>query len=193
VRFPDDEYLDWRRPAGIFVLAPIAGAAAAVVRQLQERSDAKLAAAYPPHVTLAGSSGVGPIRPGTTAEELRRRLEPVAAGTVPMSLTFGPPQQFMGSDIVSLPLDPHGPLRELHDRVARCGLPFGPARFTFSPHVTLNLYRSLSREAARALLTVRVSEPALLDRLVLAETDDPHPPRILLELPFALPAPAEPQ
>jgi 2'-5' RNA ligase len=188
VRFPDDEYLDWRRPAGIFVLAPIAGAAAAVIRQLQERSDAKLAAAYPPHITLAGSSGVGPIRPGTTTAELRRRLEPVATGTGPLSLAFGAPQRFMGSDIVSLPLDPHGALRELHDRIARCGLPFGPVRFTFSPHVTLNLYRSLSRDAARTLLTVRVPEPAVLDRLVLAETDDPRPPRAILELPFGGPA-----
>ncbi len=180
----DDEYLDWRRPAGLFILAPIGGPAAALIHEVQARTDPKLAAAHAPHVTLAGSSGVGPVQPGTGIDEIRRLLTPVAAAVSPLSLPFRPPQRFMGSDIISLPLDPHGPLRDLHERIARSGLSFGRARLTFTPHVTLNLYRSLTREAARALLAVRVQEPAVLDRLVVAETDDPWPPRKLLELPL---------
>lgn len=178
----DEEYAEWRRPAGIFVLAPIAGPAAAIVHEIQCRYDPKLAAAFPPHLTLAGSSGVGPIRPGTTVAEIERYLAPVAATTPLLELPFGSPQRFMQSDVVSLPLDPHGPLRELHDRIARCGLAFGPVRFTFSPHVTLHLYRRLTRDAARALLATRLTHPAVLDRLVLSATDDPQPPRTILEL-----------
>jgi 2'-5' RNA ligase len=190
VSFADDEYADWQRPAGIFVLAPIGGAAALIVHELQARYDAKLAGAYAPHVTVAGSSGIGPIPPGTSIDELRRRLAPVAEATPVLRLPFGAPQRFMQSDVVSLPLDPHGPLRVLHDGIARSGLQFGPVRFTFTPHVTLNLYRSLTPAAARALLAVRVGEPVVLDRLVLSATDDPRPSRTLLELPFAASAPA---
>jgi len=188
VRHLDDELEEWQRPAGIFVLAPIAGPAAPVLAELQRRFDPKLAGSQPPHITLAGSSGVGPIRPGTAVGELRRLLEPVARATPVLRLVLGPPQRFMQSDIVSLPLDPHGPIRALHDRIARSGLSFGPARFTFTPHVTLSLYRTLTPAAARALLGVRLEDPIVLDRLVLSATDDPRPPRTLLTLPFGLPS-----
>jgi 2'-5' RNA ligase len=154
------------------------------VHAIQRRYDPKLAAVHPPHLTLTGSSGLGPITPGTPIEELRRRLAPVAAAMSPLTLPFGAPQRFMQTNVVSLPLDPHGPIRALHDRIGRCGLPFGPSRFTFTPHVTLNLYRTLEPEAIRELLAVRMREPAIIDRIVVTATDDPKPPRTVLELPF---------
>jgi hypothetical protein len=181
----DDEYDDWRRPAGIFVLAPIAGPAAAVIRELQERYDPKLAAAFPPHVTLAGSSGVGPISARTSQDALQRALGPIAASSDQLALPLGRPQRFMQTDIISLPFDPHGPVRALHDRIAQSGLVFGPARFTFTPHVTLNLYRTLTPEARRALLSVNVREPAILDRLTLSVADEAGRPGTMMELPFA--------
>ena len=181
----DEEDEEWQRPAGIFVLAPIGGSAVDAISELQRRFDPKLAGGQPPHITLAGSSGVGPIRAGTSVEELRRCLSPVARTTPVLTLMLGTPRRFMQTRIISLPLDPHGPLRTLHDRIARSGLPFGPARFTFTPHVTLNLYRTLSRDAVRDLLAERMYEPVILDRLLLSATDDPYPPRTLLELPFA--------
>jgi 2'-5' RNA ligase len=178
----DDELADWRRPPGFFVLAPIGGAAAAIIRELQLRYDPKLAAGHPPHLTLSGSSGAGPIIPGTPPEELQWRLAEVARASVPLSLPFGAPHRFMQTNVVSLPLDPNGPIRALHERIVRCGLPFGPSRFTFTPHVTLNLYRTLTPETMRALLLARVREPAVIDRLIVTATDDPRPPRTVLEL-----------
>jgi 2'-5' RNA ligase len=180
--YADDEYPDWERPAGIFVLAPIAGPMAGVIRELQSRFDPKLAGAYVPHITLAGSSGVGPIRADTPVESIRRQLGPIADATAPLHLPFGRPQRFMQTNIVSLPLDVHGPLRALHDRIAQSGLSFGPARFTFTPHVTLNLYRTLTPETERVLMSIRLREPAILDQLVLSATDDHGPPRPVLVL-----------
>jgi 2'-5' RNA ligase len=180
----DDEYDDWRRRAGIFVLAPLAGPAAAIIHELQERHDPKLAAAFPPHITLAGSSGVGPIRAGTSRDALERALGPIVETTEPLTLPLGRPQRFMQTDIISLPLDPHGPIRVLHDRIAQSGLVFGPVRYTFTPHVTLNLYRTLTAAAQRALFAVNVSEPARLDRLTLSLPDEAGRPRGFLELQF---------
>jgi 2'-5' RNA ligase len=182
VRALDDEYEEWERRSGIFVLAPIAGAAAVRVRELQATYDAKLAAAYPPHITLAGSSGVGPIRGDTPLDVIRRQLAPVVESTPPLELRFGRPQRFMQTDIISLPLDAHGPLRLLHDQVARSGLAFGDARYTFTPHVTLNLYRTLTPSAERALLGIRVSEPVVVDQLVLSATSGLGPPTTVLVL-----------
>ena len=178
----DHDEPEWRRPAGLFVLAPIDGPAADLVHALQRRFDPKMAAAHRPHVTLIGSSGVGPIRPGTPIEDVRAALDAVAREMPPLTLAFGAPTRFMQSNIVSLPFDPHGPLRTLHERLARSGLPVGPARFTFTPHVTLSFYPTLTRDRARELLGVRIDEPARLTRLTVSATDDPLPPKVLYEV-----------
>ena len=169
---------------GIFILAELAGAAAERIHALQEQYDPKLARSTQPHVTLAGSSGMGPIARDTTAEELRRVLEPIAAVTPPLVLPFGPPQRFMQTEIVSLPLDPHGPLRELHERIKTSGLRYAQPRFSFSPHVTISFYPTLTPQRARELLALRVSEPAELRALHAYRHRDPLPPVRLVEVPL---------
>jgi 2'-5' RNA ligase len=165
---------------GIFILAELSGAAAEAVRALQARYDPKLARSTQPHVTLAGSSGMGPIDRDTTTEELRRALEPIAAETAPLVLPFGPPQRFMQTEIVSLPLDPHGPLRALHERIKTSGLRFKAPRFSFSPHVTLSFYPTLTPARARELLALRVAHPAEIRTLTAYRHRDPQPPARLL-------------
>ncbi len=167
---------------GIFILAELHGEAAEQIAAINARFDRKLAAAKPPHVTVAGSSGVGPIPPSVTAEELERALRPVAHATAPLELEFGSPIRFMQTDIVVLPLSPHGRLRELHDRIATSGLPFARARFSFTPHVTLSLYPRLTAEAARELLSAQIEGKCLIDKLQCYHTRDPQPARKLLEL-----------
>jgi hypothetical protein len=51
--------------SGIFVIAELDGAICERVHAIQERFDPKLAAESPPHVTIIGSSGAGPIPVGT--------------------------------------------------------------------------------------------------------------------------------
>jgi 2'-5' RNA ligase len=171
-------------PNGLFVFTRVEGPAADRIRELQRRYDPKLAAMHAPHLTLAGSSGVGPIVGSVPIEDIRTAMTRVASATQPLSLPFGPPKRFMQTEIVSLPLDPHGPLRELHDRIARSGLVFARARFTFTPHVTLSFYPTLTRERERELLALRIDEPAQFTTLTVSATDDPMPPQPLFELPL---------
>ncbi len=161
---------------GTFILAELGGAAGARIRALQERYDPKLARESPPHVTLAGSSGLGVVPPDVPRARVLELLAPVGAATPPLELRFGPPERFPATNIVVLPLDPHGPIRELHDRIGRCGLPFARAKFTFTPHATLSFYPTLTPAALRELLAVRVREPATIDRLVVSYTRSPQPP-----------------
>ncbi|MFN8570625.1 MAG: 2'-5' RNA ligase family protein [Gemmatimonadaceae bacterium] len=174
----------WQRPAGIFVIVEARGAAGERIRQLQQQFDPKLAATNPPHLTLVGSSGLGPIVGDTSEDELRMRLAPIARTTAPFALAFGPTTKFLQRNIVVLPLSPHGILRELHDRIARSGLIFNRARFAFTPHVTVNLFRTLPRDELRALLAERVTEPLIVDHLRVSLTDDPAPARDLFEIPL---------
>ncbi len=167
---------------GIFIIAEVGGEAGARIREINEQYDPRLARYKAPHVTLTGSSGVGPIPASVSVAELEEKLVPITSSTEPMSLRFGPPLRFMQTEIVVLPLDPHGPLRALHDRIATSGLPFQQARFTFSPHCTLSLYPTLSRDAAKELLAMRIREPVVIDRITVYQTLDPQPSRKLLDL-----------
>jgi len=168
--------------SGIFVLGELDGEVADEIHAINQRFDPKLARARRPHITIAGSSGVGPIVPETSVEQLRERLAPIARTTPPISLALHPAHRFPGTNIVVLPIDPHGPLRILHDRIASSGLPFGRARFTFSPHVTLNLYKTLTPDTLRALLAVHIDRPVSLRTIQLYHTSDPKPARLLLNL-----------
>ena len=181
----DSELSDkWRRGPGIFVVTDVRGPAGVRIHQLQRAHDPKLANYLPPHITLAGSSGVGPIDASTERGRLRELLGEIAATTAPMTLRFGAPIRFMQTDIIVLPLDPHGALRELHDRIARSGLSFQAARFSFTPHVTLSFFRTLTTAQRRELLALRVEEPFVLDHIRCSLTDEPLPPRAIFELPL---------
>ena len=170
---------------GIFILAELPGEIGERVRAINESYDPKLARYKPPHLTLTGSSGAGPIPPSVGLEEMRNKLEPIASDTPPITLRFQPPQRFMQSDIIVLPIDPHGPIRVLHDRLVTSGLPFTKARYTFSPHCTLSLYPSLDRKSIRELLNIRLPEPFVISAIQVYHTRDPQPSRKLLELPLS--------
>jgi 2'-5' RNA ligase len=173
---------------GIFILFEIEGALGDRIRAIQRRWDPKLANLQPPHVTLIGSSGAGPIRPDVPAAQLRSVLAPIVAHAAPLTLRFGAPHRFVDRDIISLPLDPHGPLRALHESLKLSGLPMDLARYPFTPHCTLSLFPQLTREAIQALMAVREEEPFQLDRLRVYHTRDPQPAKRLLDLTLGTPS-----
>ena len=169
---------------GLFIIAEIGGAAGSLISEINRKYDPRLARYKAPHVTITGSSGVGPLPSSVTTTELWDKLSPITTTTPVLSLELGKPHRFMQSDIVVLPLDPHGPLRVLHDRIASSGLPFQRARFTFSPHCTLSLYPTLTKDVERELMSVRIRAPVIIDTLTVYQTLDPQPSKKLLTLPL---------
>jgi 2'-5' RNA ligase len=162
-----------RARSGIFVIAPISGDVGARIAALQRQYDPRLAALdQAPHITLAGSSGMGPIVPDTPVSELEAKLGAIAADTAPITLHLRRPTRFMQTQIVVLPLDPHGPLRTLHERIKTSGLRAQPPRFFFTPHVTLNLYRELPPNLLAALHAERFDEPVTIDTIEAHLTKD---------------------
>ena len=169
---------------GIFITAELTGPVGDQLRALQRRFDPKLANELPPHITLLGSSGAGPVAPDTPMAVIRAALEPVGAQMPPLELVFQPPYRFVGREIVVLPVDPHGPVRVLHERLKTAGLPFAVARYPFTPHCTLSFYPTLTAESLRALLAVRVETPFLIDRLRVYHTRAPQTPVHLMDVPL---------
>ena len=144
-----------------------------------------MAAELPPHVTLSGSSGMGPIPATTPIEAIRAALEPITSETPALSVYFQPPMRFMQSNVVVLPIDPHGPIRALHERIKTSGIPFEPPRFAFTPHCTLSFYPELSREKLRDLLSLRIDQPVSIDRIAAFKATTLTRTESILELPLA--------
>lgn len=151
--------------SGIVLLAELTGPVADRIHEIQRKFDPRMAAELPPHITLSGSSGMGPMPATTPIDDIRRALEPIARETPPLLVYFQPPMKFMQSLVVVLPLDPYGPIRPLHERIKTSGLPAEPPRFAFTPHCTLSFYPELSREKLRNLLSIRITEPVTIDRI----------------------------
>ena len=178
---------------GIYVTVELEGDLATRIHDLQRRWDPRLARELPPHISVLGSSGVGPIPPDTPVPGLRAAIEAVSGRATPMTLAFGPPMRFIGREIVVLPLDPHGPLRELHEALSAslraAGIRPGVARWPFTPHCTLHFYPTLTTAALHALLAIRESEPWRLHTLRVYHTRDNVTPKLLFDAPLSGPAP----
>ena len=168
--------------AGIFVVAELDEPVRGQILEVQRWADPRLAAGTPPHVTMVGSSGVGPLPLGTPVELLRERIEPITRETPPITMKFERPHRFMQTDIIVLPLDPHGALRTLHERVATSGLPFERARFQFSPHATLSFYPRMTPEMLKRLLALRFDDEVVITGLQFYSTPHPQPSRRILDL-----------
>jgi 2'-5' RNA ligase len=169
---------------GIFIVAELTGAVREEVHAIQRRFDPKLSRGTPPHITIAGSSGVGPLPLDTRVGEIRETLEPILAGLQPITVPFQRPHRYMTTDIIVLPVSPHGAIRELHDAIATSGLVFERSRHLFSPHCTLSFYKTLTPAAERQLMAVRVKEPAVLDCVQFYLSVDLVESRKVLELPL---------
>ena len=170
--------------SGIVLLAELSGPVADRIHEIQREFDPRMAAELPPHITLTGSSGMGPLPNATRVEDMRRLLEPIARETPPISVTFQPPHRFMQSLVVVLPIDPYGPIRVLHDRIKTSGLPSEAPRFAFTPHCTLSFYPELSKEKLRRLLAMRIDEPVTIDRIAAYKAVTITRAENVLELPL---------
>jgi 2'-5' RNA ligase len=172
---------------GIIVMSELHGAIGARLREIQQRYDPRMAAELPPHITITGSSGMGPISPTTTDDELREALTSVAEATPPFAIRFDPPMRFMQSTVVVMAIDPNGPIRALHERIKASGLSYEQPRFTFTPHCTLSFYPELPRERLRELLRMRFDEPVTIDSIQAYRAIDLTRTQKVLDLPLTAP------
>ena len=167
---------------GIFIVADLFGAEAERIATLQRELDPKFANLFRPHVTLAGSSGVGVLRSDTPAEEIRAALATVGDAVAPLDFEFGAPERFPATNIIVLPLPVHGPVRWLHDRIAMCGLPFAAPKFAFTPHCTVHFYRTMTEATWQRARRFRVRGPIRIDRLQAYVSREPQPAVLVCEV-----------
>jgi 2'-5' RNA ligase len=122
-------------------------------------------AALPAEITVAGSGGLGVVAPGQDPRAVFAALDRVAAATHPIAATFGPVIRFPNTDIFVLTLSDERPFRALQERLAASGIQFAHSPFPFTPHCTLRSHAPVSTAEASSLLSLRITEPFVLDTL----------------------------
>ena len=167
---------------GIFIVADLFGDEAERIAALQRELDPKFAKLFRPHVTLAGSSGVGVLRADMPADEVRDALLPVGNAMAPLDFIFGVPERFPATNIIMLPLPVHGPVRWLHDRIATCGLPFAAPKFAFTPHCTVHFYRTMTDDTLRRAQRFRVRAPIRVERIQAYVSREPQAAELVCEI-----------
>jgi 2'-5' RNA ligase len=111
-----------------------------------------LTAKLPVEITLAGSSGVGPIPAGADLSLIKRRLDRALANISPFRTRFSAIRPFPNTSIFFLEPFDRSPFDRVHQELRVSGIPFSGIQWPYRPHCTLRGGPPLSAEAASELL-----------------------------------------
>lgn len=129
---------------------PIAGA----VKALRRRFDPERAE-LPVEVTVAGSGGLGTIKPGQYPEKVYELLDQIALETAPIDVRFGPMRRFPNTTIFFLDIEPDERIKALQLKLIDSGIEFEPSRFPFEPHCTIKLRGAAYIKDVRNMLSFK--------------------------------------
>ena len=107
---------------------------------------------FPVEITLAGSSGVGPIPAGTDLSLIERHLEELLPEVAPFRARFSAIRAFPNTAIFYLEPFDRSPFDHIHQRLRISGIPFSKNPWPYNPHCTLRGGASMDAEAAAELL-----------------------------------------
>lgn len=124
--------------------------------QIQNLRDSlnTLTAKLPVEITLAGSSGVGPIPAGTELSFVERQLDRVLSESRAFATRFTAVRSFPNTAIFYLePID-RLPFEQLHRSLRNSGIPFSDIQWPYNPHCTLRGGTPLTADAASEVLSL---------------------------------------
>ena len=110
-----------------------------------------LTAKLPVEITLAGSSGVGPIPVGTDLSLIQRHLNRTLSDISPFRARFAAIRTFPNTAIYYLEPFDRSPFDQLHQALRSSGIPFSIIPWPYNPHCTLRGGKPLSADAAAEL------------------------------------------
>jgi 2'-5' RNA ligase len=106
----------------------------------------------PVEITLAGSSGVGPIPVGTDLSVIQCHLERILSNLSPFRTRFSCIRAFPNTSTFYLEPFDRSPFDHIHRALRGSGIPFSESPWPYNPHCTLRGGKPLAAEAASELL-----------------------------------------
>jgi 2'-5' RNA ligase len=95
------------------------------------------AARLPVEITVAGSSGIGSIPPGTDKNQTEAALKSALTTLKPFRARFQEIRRFPNTDIFYLAPEDRQPFDQIHEALKRSGIAFGSNSWPYNPHCTL--------------------------------------------------------
>jgi 2'-5' RNA ligase len=159
----------YRLPA--FIVLEIPPPVSGAIQALRD-SLATPTARLPVEITVAGSSGTGPIPPGTDRNTTEAALKPVLAGLKPFSMRFQEIRRFPNTNIFYLAPQERQPFDQIHAALAASGITFAPNRWPYNPHCTLRGGPMTDRDSAEAILSLSFpKQEFVIDTVSIYEFD----------------------
>jgi len=133
-----------------YIVAEIPEPVRSQVQALRDSLNA-LPVKLPVEITLAGSSGVGPIPVGTELSLIERHLDRTLEDFPPFRARFSAIRAFPNTSLFYLEPFDRSPFDDLHQKLRISGIPFSEIRWPYNPHCTVRGGAPLSADAALKL------------------------------------------
>jgi 2'-5' RNA ligase len=141
-----------------------------VIRERLKTVTSKL----PVEITVAGSSGVGPIPEGTDIEVIRGEVERVAKLTAAFKMEFGEINHFPDTGVFFIAPKDRRPFDALHASLASSKIPFANSPFPYNPHCTLRVGPKVEQSVCERIYSIPVpSGEMMLDSISVYALDGP--------------------
>jgi 2'-5' RNA ligase len=158
-------------PHKAFVVADIPEPHKSALQHIRDQLKT-VTAKLPVEITLAGSSGVGPIPEGTDLDLIRDEVVRIARVKTAFSAEFGGISHFPDTGIFFIPPADRKPFDSLHTALASSKIPFGPSPFPYNPHCTLRVGPKVEPREAEQIQALAVPRgPMLIDSLSVYAVD----------------------
>jgi 2'-5' RNA ligase len=119
-------------------------------------------AKLPVEITLAGSSGVGPIPEGTDIGLIREQVDHIARLTPAFRMEFAEIGCFPKTGIFYIRPKDRKPFDALHALLAASKIPFAESPFPYTPHCTLLLGPEVSQSVSDRINSIPVPRGEML-------------------------------
>jgi 2'-5' RNA ligase len=113
-------------------------------------------AKLPVEITLAGSSGLGPVPEGTDVGLVCDEVDRVASSMVAFKMEFGRISHFPDTGVFFIAPKDRRPFDSLHGLFASSRIPFAASPFPYHPHCTLRVGPKVDHSTAERIYSVTV-------------------------------------
>jgi len=137
----------------------------------------------PVEITLAGSSGVGPIPAGTDLADVTSQLDRILPIIAPFHVRFSAIRKFPNTALFYLEPFDRMPFDGIHQILRTSGILFSEIQWPYNPHCTLRGGKPLDAEAETALLALPFPEEEfVINTVSVYQLDDvSHDCRLLYQ------------
>lgn len=173
-----DKFPDVKVTKATYIVAVLPDTVASWVRLTRITFEPAIAH-MPAEITIAGSSGVGPLKEGQEMTFVEEKLKAALRGQLPFESRFEKIGRFPGTDIFFASPEV-GKFTELHSLVAASGVQFEANPFPYSPHCSLKGYTRLLPGQRNAIEALKIpTEPFVVSELAVYEMAGMQPKKLL--------------